>query len=51
MTDVNAHPHLDDSGRFSIIHNGIIENYAAPSARSSKKGHTFQSETDTPKSS
>src|SRR5881397_2322081 len=28
-TEVNAHPHTDDTGRIAIVHNGIIENYAA----------------------
>src|SRR3954454_14168379 len=28
-TEVNAHPHTDDVGRIAIVHNGIIENYAA----------------------
>src|SRR5881398_499484 len=27
-TEVNAHPHTDDTGRIAIVHNGIIENYA-----------------------
>ena len=26
-SDVNAHPHTDDSGEFAVVHNGIIENY------------------------
>lgn len=45
--DVNAHPHLSGDGRFAIIHNGIIENYAALKEALIKRGHTFQSETDT----
>ena len=28
-TEVNAHPHTDDAGRIALVHNGIIENYAA----------------------
>jgi len=28
-TEANAHPHTDDNGRVAIVHNGIIENYAA----------------------
>ena len=45
-TEPNAHPHIDTSGRFSIVHNGIIENYAALKARLEEKGHKFYSETD-----
>ncbi len=46
-TEVNAHPHLDDSGRIAIVHNGIIENYAALKQLLEEKGHTFVSQTDT----
>src|SRR5215510_12653658 len=28
-TDANAHPHLDNAGRLAVVHNGIIENFAA----------------------
>ena len=42
----NAHPHLDDSGRFAVVHNGIIENYAALKRQLELKGHTFVSDTD-----
>ena len=28
-TDTNAHPHLSNDGRFAVVHNGIIENYAS----------------------
>ncbi len=45
--DVNAHPHLSGSGKFAIIHNGIIENYASLKAALIKRGHEFKSETDT----
>lgn len=45
--DVNAHPHLSQSGTFAIIHNGIIENYATLKKRLVNRGHTFASETDT----
>ncbi len=47
VTDANAHPHIDDSGKFAIIHNGIIENYSALRTLLAEKGHTFRSETDT----
>ncbi|MFC7339502.1 glutamine--fructose-6-phosphate transaminase (isomerizing) [Haloferula chungangensis] len=46
-TEVNAHPHLDQSGGIALVHNGIIENYRALRARLESKGHTFHSETDT----
>ena len=43
----NAHPHCSSSGTLSLIHNGIIENYATLKERLIEKGFTFQSETDT----
>ena len=46
-SDVNAHPHLDCSGRFAVIHNGIIENYSVLRERLVREGHSFKSETDT----
>src|SRR3954469_9124584 len=46
-TENNAHPHLDDSGRLAVVHNGIIENYAALKQFLTEKGHTFKSQTDT----
>jgi glucosamine--fructose-6-phosphate aminotransferase (isomerizing) len=45
--EINAHPHTDDSGRIALVHNGIIENYAALKKLLSEKGHTFKSQTDT----
>ena len=45
-TEANAHPHVDTSGEFSIVHNGIIENYAALKNGLKEKGHKFYSETD-----
>ncbi len=45
--DVNAHPHYSTSGRIAIIHNGIIENYAALKKHLAARGHTFESDTDT----
>lgn len=44
---VNAHPHLSQSGSLAIIHNGIIENYADLKKQLQEKGYTFHSETDT----
>lgn len=46
-TEVNAHPHLDQSGEIALVHNGIIENYRALRGRLEAKGHQFLSETDT----
>ncbi len=43
----NAHPHTDNSGNISIVHNGIIENYSAIKKKLTKEGYTFLSETDT----
>ena len=45
--DVNAHPHFSNNRKLAIVHNGIIENYAAIKQNLISKGHTFQSETDT----
>ncbi len=45
--DTNAHPHLSGNGRLTLIHNGIIENYAVLKSALQKLGHIFQSETDT----
>ena len=45
--DINAHPHLDQSGKISIIHNGIIENYASIKKVLIDKGYEFKSDTDT----
>jgi len=47
VTESNAHPHVDDTAGIAIIHNGIIENYAAIRKYLADKGHTFKSETDT----
>lgn len=45
--DVNAHPHTSMNKKFTIIHNGIIENYSLLSKQLKEKGYSFQSETDT----
>jgi glutamine---fructose-6-phosphate transaminase (isomerizing) len=45
--DVNAHPHKSNSGRFAIIHNGIIENYSSIKQILTNKGYIFHSQTDT----
>jgi glucosamine--fructose-6-phosphate aminotransferase (isomerizing) len=46
-TEINAHPHTDDSGRIAVVHNGIIENYAELRAELEAQGHAFKSQTDT----
>jgi glucosamine--fructose-6-phosphate aminotransferase (isomerizing) len=49
-SDANAHPHTDDAHAghgIALIHNGIIENYAALKTYLTERGHTFSSETDT----
>lgn len=46
-SEQNAHPHVDCTGRFAVVHNGIIENHAALRAELKLKGHKFQSDTDT----
>src|SRR4051794_30636198 len=46
-TEANAHPHTDNGGRIALVHNGIIENYAALKKFLTDKGHTFSSQTDT----
>ena len=43
---INAHPHSSSNGKFSLIHNGIIENYLTLKIALEKKGHVFISDTD-----
>jgi glutamine---fructose-6-phosphate transaminase (isomerizing) len=45
--DINAHPHLSNSGSLAIIHNGIIENYDTIKQSLINKGYVFHSQTDT----
>jgi len=47
VTDANAHPHADQSGKLFLCHNGVIENYAVLKEALVREGHTFQSQTDT----
>jgi len=47
VTDKNAHPHLSNSGKIAIVHNGIIENFEELKSNLQNKGYKFQSETDT----
>ena len=46
-SDTNAHPPQDGSGRFAVVHNGIIENYLELREELERRGHVFHSETDT----
>ena len=43
----NSHPHTDNSRNFSVVHNGIIENYYSLRNKLKDEGYTFYSETDT----
>lgn len=45
-TDRNAHPHLDQTGRLALVHNGVIENYQTLKKRLTAHGHHFVSDTD-----
>ncbi len=45
--DINAHPHYSESRNLVMIHNGIIENYSAIKQELKKRGHHFESDTDT----
>ena len=45
--DINAHPHVSQSGKIAVVHNGIIENYIELKEQLLHKGYTFRSETDT----
>jgi glucosamine--fructose-6-phosphate aminotransferase (isomerizing) len=47
VTEPNAHPHTDDTGTICIVHNGIIENYAAAAEATRGEGPGLQTETDT----
>ncbi len=47
VTDENAHPHSDQSGKLFLCHNGVIENYAVLREELKREGHIFKSETDT----
>jgi glucosamine--fructose-6-phosphate aminotransferase (isomerizing) len=46
-SDINSHPHLDQSGKIAVVHNGVIENYDALKQRLLAAGHKFRSGTDT----
>jgi len=46
-SDCNSHPHADCTGKFVVVHNGIIENYRELITGLEERGHIFASETDT----
>lgn len=46
-SDINSHPHLSNSGKISVVHNGIIENYRELKKELEEEGYTFKSSTDT----
>jgi glucosamine--fructose-6-phosphate aminotransferase (isomerizing) len=46
-TTLNAHPHIDCTGKIAVVHNGIIENYKLLRDKLEREGHTFISDTDT----
>ncbi|MDD5350564.1 MAG: glutamine--fructose-6-phosphate transaminase (isomerizing) [Chthoniobacteraceae bacterium] len=47
VTDENAHPHFDESGKLALVHNGVIENYQTLKEQLLSEGHHFKSQTDT----
>lgn len=46
-TEINCHPHKSNFGKFTIVHNGVIDNYREIKARLINEGYSFESETDT----
>lgn len=46
-SEANAHPHVSQSGHLTLVHNGIIENYATLREQLMERGYQFKSETDT----
>lgn len=46
VTEENAHPHTDCTGKLALVHNGIIENYQQLKEKLQEKGHVFKSQTD-----
>ena len=46
-SDENSHPHLDQTGRIAVVHNGVVENFDRLKERFLKAGHLFKSATDT----
>jgi len=46
VTEENAHPHFDASGRLALVHNGVVENHRELREDLQSRGHVFRSETD-----
>ena len=46
VTDLNAHPHCDGTGKIAVVHNGIIENYSSLKEKLEDDGYVFRTETD-----
>ena len=46
VNDINAHPHVDSSGKIAIVHNGIIENFQVLKNKLAGEGHVFHTDTD-----
>lgn len=46
VTEINAHPHLDENSKIAVVHNGIIENFKKLKEELIAKGHQFKSQTD-----
>ena len=44
--DTNAHPHIDQSGKLALVHNGVIDNYQIIKRHLKDQGHTFETKTD-----
>ena len=49
-TDANAHPHVGGDGGVAVIHNGIIENFAAAQGRAARRGRRVRQPRPTPRS-
>ncbi len=47
VTDANAHPHTDCSGRVAVVHNGVIDNFSELRRALEERGHVLRSDTDT----
>ncbi len=47
VSEENCHPHMSQDNLFSVVHNGIIENYSALRKDLTDEGYTFRSQTDT----
>ncbi len=46
-SDLNAHPHVDCSGKIAVVHNGIVENFRTLKEFLTQRGHKFRTQTDT----